>query len=184
MAVNDTIKTSYNFNTEIRPWLNDYSEGSEVNIKSLVVLTNPEKGNVYIDGSNKVVYQPNHNFTGTDKFSYRIADLKGNFSEPATVFIDVTGTYIPNTITPNNDSKNDTFSIIGLNLFDYVELKVFDRFGKLKYESQNYNNNWTPDESVKEGTYYYNIIFYKQGFKSYSKNGYILILKDLDLRYI
>lgn len=60
--------------------------------------------------------------------------------------------FIPNVFTPNNDGKNDYFEIESEN--EDLQLLVFNRSGKLIYESGNYKNNWYGENQVV-GTYYY-----------------------------
>ncbi|MEZ4800817.1 MAG: gliding motility-associated C-terminal domain-containing protein [Flavobacteriales bacterium] len=60
---------------------------------------------------------------------------------------------IPNVITPNGDSENDTFYIEGLNFYPKTKVRFFDRWGKLLYESDNYRNDFGRD--LNPGTYYY-----------------------------
>ena len=81
---------------------------------------------------------------------------------------------ISKAITPNGDGYNDTFDIEGIDLCGFVaELKIFNRWGALVYESNNYTlgsietsgsqGDWdgTPNTSVgnagklPNGTYYY-----------------------------
>lgn len=60
----------------------------------------------------------------------------------------------PNVFTPNGDGMNDFFFVI--NLEDYISpsLKIFNRWGKIVYESDNYKNDWNGGD-VSDGTYYY-----------------------------
>jgi gliding motility-associated-like protein len=64
----------------------------------------------------------------------------------------VTTVKIPNVITPNGDDKNDKLIINEAE----VELKVYNRWGKLLYGEENYQNIWPPDNMVS-GIYYYYI---------------------------
>jgi gliding motility-associated-like protein len=64
----------------------------------------------------------------------------------------VTTVKIPNVITPNGDDKNDKLIINE----EEVELKVYNRWGKLLYGEENYQNIWPPDNLVS-GIYYYYI---------------------------
>ncbi|MDQ3048313.1 MAG: gliding motility-associated C-terminal domain-containing protein [Bacteroidota bacterium] len=57
---------------------------------------------------------------------------------------------IPNIFTPNGDNLNDTFFINDLP--PNSKLEIFNRWGNLLYESQDYKNNWTYST---DGVYYY-----------------------------
>jgi gliding motility-associated-like protein len=56
--------------------------------------------------------------------------------------------------TPNGDTQNPNFEIFGLDNYPNTKFTVFDRWGKEMYSSDNYKNNWGP-EDISEGTYYY-----------------------------
>lgn len=56
---------------------------------------------------------------------------------------------VPNIITPNNDGKNDTF-VVG---YKDTHLQIFDRWGKLVYESEKYQNDW--GKGIYAGTFYF-----------------------------
>jgi len=60
----------------------------------------------------------------------------------------------PNVITPNGDGLNDVFNIPGLDLFENSRMKVYDRWGNIVLESDNYKNDWNGGD-LPEGTYYY-----------------------------
>jgi len=66
---------------------------------------------------------------------------------------------IPDVITPNGDGLNDQFVITGLEFYEAKELKVFNRWGKEMFSSNDYNNDW--NGSIKGGkllpkdTYYF-----------------------------
>jgi gliding motility-associated-like protein len=59
-----------------------------------------------------------------------------------------------NVMTPNGDNFNDFFKIRGLESFPGSQLYVFNRWGKLIYESSDYQNDWN-GESCPDGVYYY-----------------------------
>lgn len=63
-------------------------------------------------------------------------------------------TSIPNIFTPNNDGVNDVFLIEGTQGFPNSRFEVYNRWGALVYESDNYQNNWRGDD-LAEGVYYY-----------------------------
>lgn len=60
---------------------------------------------------------------------------------------------IPNVFTPNGDNTNDLFVIRNLLLYDYRPLIVYNRWGKIVYQSNQYNNDWRGD-NVPDGVYY------------------------------
>lgn len=65
--------------------------------------------------------------------------------------------FIPNVITPNGDSKNDSFIIPKLSLYPDNSLTIYDRWGKVVFSQKGYNNNWGAAD-LAAGVYYYNLI--------------------------
>ncbi len=49
--------------------------------------------------------------------------------------------YVPNSFTPNGDGNNDVFQIYGQGI-KTVDLKIFNRWGELVYESNNQFDGW------------------------------------------
>ena len=82
---------------------------------------------------------------------------------------------IPNGISPNGDYRNDTFRIPELD--DYPgALQVFNRWGDLVYENDNYQNTWggtcettlcLGNGLLPEGTYFYFLDVQGVTFKGY-----------------
>jgi len=60
----------------------------------------------------------------------------------------------PNVITPNGDGFNDLFVIINCDKYPNNLLQVFNRWGKMVFEMQNYDNSWNGG-NLADGTYYY-----------------------------
>jgi len=71
----------------------------------------------------------------------------------------------PNVITPNNDGYNDMFEIVNVEKFPACKLTVFNRWGKVVYESSPYQNNWNGNEAA-DGTYYF-VFTYGRDSKEY-----------------
>ncbi|MDP4222848.1 MAG: gliding motility-associated C-terminal domain-containing protein [Bacteroidota bacterium] len=92
-----------------------------------------------------------------------------------TVMIRVNNLIIPTLITPNNDGKNDFFTISGLESFGKSNLTVFNRWGAVVYSTENYNNNWDGKDNkgnlLSEDTYFFII----QSEKSTPIKGYLVI---------
>ena len=73
---------------------------------------------------------------------------------------------VPDVISPNNDGLNDAL-VIPCSDFKTVALKIFNRWGDLVFESDNYNNNWagTHDgNDLPPGPYYY--VFEEDGVEA------------------
>lgn len=72
---------------------------------------------------------------------------------------------ISKAVTPNGDAYNEYFEISGIELCGFrFDVKIFNRWGALIYESNDYQNNWNGTASkasigtagkVPNGTYYY-----------------------------
>jgi gliding motility-associated-like protein len=67
---------------------------------------------------------------------------------------------IPNTITPNNDGKNDTWIITEeLAYKNDVEIVIFSSNQQIVYRTNNYQNNWPLETIVKSNKiFYYTIL--------------------------
>ena len=61
---------------------------------------------------------------------------------------------IPNIITPNGDGQNEAFKIGNLHLYPNSQLRIYNRWGKEIYHSNNYQGNWKA-ENQSAGIYYY-----------------------------
>ena len=61
--------------------------------------------------------------------------------------------FFPNIITRNGDNKNETFQPQYLPTGNW-QLQIFNRWGKMIYETENYRNTW-PEKETAAGTYYY-----------------------------
>ena len=83
--------------------------------------------------------------------------------------INIADIYVPNVITPNGDDKNDVFRII---TDAEIDLKIFNRWGKILYEDPDYQNNWS-GKDLAAGTYFYEINL----DKDVNCNGWLEILK-------
>ena len=65
---------------------------------------------------------------------------------------------IPNGITPNEDGKNDVFEILNSSCCQSIAIKVFNRWGNMVYQSDDYQNDWKGDNQdgtkLVQGTYF------------------------------
>ncbi|MNY01209.1 hypothetical protein D3C86_1337300 [compost metagenome] len=99
----------------------------------------------------------------TTSYIYYVIDVNGCIGGD-TVLITVMDPIqfnIRNVITMNNDHVNDTWNITGVEFFPMTDVKVFNQYGKLLYENQDYQNEWNGEYKgarLPNGTYYYVVI--------------------------
>lgn len=76
----------------------------------------------------------------------------------AQIEVDGTACMIPAGVSPNNDNRNDTFDLSG---FDVLNLKIYNRYGRMVFEKDNYTNEWYGQDfnnrKLPDATYYYYI---------------------------
>lgn len=77
---------------------------------------------------------------------------------------------VPNAFSPNGDGINDLFVIPGFP--PGAVMKIFNRWGKIVYEADDYDNTWDA-ANVTAGTYFYAI----EGPEGQQYSGYIVIVK-------
>jgi gliding motility-associated-like protein len=79
--------------------------------------------------------------------------------------------FMPQGISPNGDGKNDTFIIPGILTAQPNTVTIFNRWGNIVYQKDNYPNDWhgqtdrafellASDSLLPDGTYYY-VVDYK-----------------------
>lgn len=72
--------------------------------------------------------------------------------------IDLSPVEGPNYITPNGDGMNDVLVFNGLELFEFKELIIFNRWGQVLEHIELYDNQWNAtinDTELPDGVYYY-----------------------------
>jgi gliding motility-associated-like protein len=76
----------------------------------------------------------------------------------------ITDIFIPQAFTPNSDGDNDYFEIVGLENYPINHLTIFNRWGNIVFETDNYTNDWQGTTNVNltlggellpTGTYFY-----------------------------
>ena len=90
---------------------------------------------------------------------------------------------ISKAITPNGDPYNEFFTVTGTKECGFIiEVKLFNRYGALIYESNDYQNDWngfTPDKSlgnsgkIPNGTYYYIVVVKDSGLEPFAGPIYV-----------
>jgi len=109
---------------------------------------------------------PNPVYSGPDTitFQVKVTDTYG-CSASASVTINVNipdNVILPNIITPNGDGFNDAWVLNPKINLAGSHLVIFDRWGQVVYEVNDYANNWqgtymNTGNKVPDGTYYYTL---------------------------
>lgn len=98
-------------------------------------------------------------YTVTGKSEYGCANTAG-----ITIRLN-NNIFVPNAFSPNGDGMNDIFHIINYGFDEIMEFRVFDRWGKEVFSTQNGLSGWDGNYKgmpMSNGTYFYSIkIAYK-----------------------
>ncbi|WP_299782649.1 gliding motility-associated C-terminal domain-containing protein, partial [uncultured Formosa sp.] len=159
-AIDDKAETTIEESVSISILDNDISYDTDLICSTIEIIDQPQYGTVELTSGCEVIYTPDSSlkYTGEDSFTYMVQDGNGQWSNVATVTIDISGLFIPNVITPNKDGKNDTFEIIGLEFYSKAQVLIFNRWGNEVYRNSEYSNsNGFSGEGLNKGTYYYHI---------------------------
>ncbi len=130
-----------------------------------VVEMDVQNGTLSFNANGTFEYTPNEGFIGLDSFTYQIcwADEPENCGT-ATVYIDVVydeacfpcpELFVPDAFSPNGDGNHDYFVVECIEeLYPTAKLIIFNRWGNLIYEKQNYGNTsvWDETEAFWDGT--------------------------------
>lgn len=68
---------------------------------------------------------------------------------------------IPNVFTPNGDGMNDELEFLGVDFTQDYSLKIFNRWGRMMFESTNPDDRWKGD-NAEDGTYFYELRYTDQ----------------------
>lgn len=93
-------------------------------------------------------------------------------SLPYNVIIEIT---IPNIFTPNGDGFNDIFVVDGLGFVEGAIMKIYNRWGRKVFDSDNYKNDWDGGD-LADGVYFY-ILTLPDNLNSGPYNGTVTLLR-------
>lgn len=139
------------------------------------------EGIVFLNADYTVSYTANS--TAKDSIQYVACDINSpSFCDTALLVVNVSDVLVPNSFSPNGDSKNDFLVISGLENYPSFHLKIFNRWGDLVFENTDASVYWDGKPNVKtilpahdsaEGTYFYLLEIETQT----SQKGYIELRK-------
>ena len=185
-AINDTASTFINERVVINVLKNDIPRNG-INSSSISILTPPLHGFATVSADSLIIYAPEESYIGQDEFIYQVCDYFQNCDNAKVlVFINDVPFFIPEAFSPNGDGINDKFEIKGLAKYNTVQIEIFNRWGNIVYQSNNYGNKigqsgfWDGTATngvrigsgpVPSGTYYY--ILTLNGKEKISKSIYL-----------
>lgn len=94
----------------------------------------------------------------------------------AESIVNIVNFFIPNVFTPNGDGVNDTFEIVGLELFRSNVLRIYNRHGNEVYAAMDYQSDWD-GQGLNDGTYYYHLEIVDGTGKKHHHKGYVTIIR-------
>jgi len=120
------------------------------------------------DGTTSTDNNPLHVYadTGTYTITYAIVNEEGCTDTITKSIKIIDKVIIPNAFSPNGDNINDLFFIENLEAFKNVTLRIFNRWGRLLYQSDNYVNDWDGG-NAPDGTYFYVLFIPDASVKDY-----------------
>ncbi len=131
------------------------------------------------DGKYKVILEVEHPISGCKDTQSMDVQL---FTDPSKSII------IPNVFTPNNDGKNDCYTIDGVDpSCDEVMVWIYDRWGLLIFKDEIFNRCWNgkvnnTGGNLPSGVYYYLMTIKrknpKEGDTTFKVNGVIHLIRD------
>lgn len=150
---------NFSHSPEIVPWSNPEATFSNLTTGASNYewyFGDPNSGN---NNSNSI--NPNHIFSEKGVFDVQlIATSDKGCIDSITKQIRVADDEfrMPNIITPNGDGFNEYLKISNLESLKECKIEIFNRWGKLVFQSDNYQNNWNAMEE-SDGVYYYTVSY-------------------------
>ena len=150
-----------------------------INETLLLNATNPESTYLWQDGSTQSYYQV------IKQGVYTVSVINSCGISSASVTVETKNCdckfYIPSAFTPNNDGINDAFQPSGECVLSNYELRIYNRWGQLVYESSNALQGWDgtlKGEPQPVGIYVYQLS-YKDGITGTieHKKGIVTLLR-------
>ncbi|HFB99607.1 MAG TPA: gliding motility-associated C-terminal domain-containing protein [Phaeodactylibacter sp.] len=147
---------STQFNT---PFVIDILQNDSFTIGDTVtILTPPSQGTVEVDTAGNYIYTPDIGTCGDDIFTYEICNNVGCDVATVSVYVECEQTTVYTGFSPNGDGVNDSFLIKGLGAYPNHKVLVYNRWGNMVFEGENYKSNWQGywnGKPLPHGVYFY-----------------------------
>ncbi len=144
------------------------------------IVQQPQGGTAIVNPDCTITYLQTRDFCDSeDRFIYRIENENGFSEDTVKVYVRCIDIIVFTAVSPNKDGINDTFYIGGIDDKPDNSLRVYNRWGNLVFEQENYNNQWEgtwDGNDLPDGTYYYIFDVLDQG-EARSFKGYLEIYR-------
>ena len=155
VAIDDNVNVLKNTIAKFNVILND-SFGSFT--PTLRIVKYPLNGYLKLSQQGEMTYKPTTNYCGADVATYEICTAAGCSMAQINFKVDCNDLIVYSAFSPNNDGRNDYFTIEGIDKLTSSTVSVFNRWGNEVFAAKNYKNNWAGTwngTSLPEGTYFY-----------------------------
>ncbi|QSE96127.1 DUF7948 domain-containing protein [Fulvivirga lutea] len=139
----------------------DYQKETDCFSRSVLGLKNTSEmneGDVYQwslgDGNTSDLEEFLYNYQEDGTYEVKLIGRKEFCVYEKSELIDISTIKVPNVFTPNDDGDNDVFEIVS---GTQVDLKVYNRWGRLVYENEDYQDTWD-GATEPAGLYYFEAI--------------------------
>lgn len=109
--------------------------------------------------NNAQVLQPQAAPATTTRYRLQITTAEGCVATDSVLVSVLVTPTVPNAFSPNGDGVNDSWNIVGLSGYSDLQLQVYDRYGRVVYNTRSYNQQWQGTASngtpLPAGVYYY-----------------------------
>jgi gliding motility-associated-like protein len=176
VAMPDKVSMSRGSTVEIEVLKNDstYNVATQVELLSQpkfgIITVNPATGIVTYKSNTLDKCEPR------DSFTYALVNAAGTDSTIVKIEVLCDDVIVYSGFSPNDDGKNDAFTIMGLEKFPGSKLLVFNRWGNQVFDAVDYKNDWKgtfDGKALPDGTYFW--LLDLGGGKTMS--GYVQILR-------
>lgn len=157
------------------------------------IYYSPESGTDFtildsVPGAENTTKQYENLLSITGCYAVTAFDTNGNqsvFSNVVCVEIDSCPPYrLPNVFTPNGDGKNDVFKPFPYNSVPRIDIKIFNRWGIIVYQTEDPDINWDGKDKdshqlCSDGVYYYVCDVFEltlKGLRKHTLTGIVTII--------
>lgn len=189
VALRDTLYTK---RLAIEPTINLLINDTDIEDDALSANTTltvlPRNGSASLSSDGTLTYQSIATYRGVDSLTYEVIDAgipSLRSVGKVIIIIEDDPFTVYQAISPNGDEKNDYWHIEGIDFYPQNQVRLYDRYQNLVFETKGYHNvsnNWKGQANrglgkgnLPDGTYYYHISLGSEGG---TKGGFIFLKND------